>query len=140
MNIDLYICVENLALNSLQKNNLVDAIFLLGQGYMYPAPIRKDNQAGIYEARFRSGDLLHYSWRNRLGAVFSVDPLSIDISENPVAYGKSSSTELIFSRLGIDYIRVILFGTTSGATITFLGKTQSAGECSAYLSLNTGAW
>ncbi len=139
--IENYILVENIGLTNPQRGTLVAAIVALGQNYMYPNPVRSDNQAGFYEASFRSGDLLHYSWRTRLGTLFSVDPLSIDVTENNVSYGSGSSVELVFSRLGIDYFRVILFGAqTSGGSIHFGSKEESAAEARAYKEDNAEAW
>lgn len=133
-NVDLYVLVENINLTNPQRNILVTAVQLLGQGYMYPAPIRLDSQAGIYEAKFRSGDILHFGWRTRLGSLFNVDPLTIDAYESPTSYGGGYSTEFIFSRLGIDYFRVVLFGTIAAT------KEKSRRECAAYLAANTGLW
>lgn len=135
MNVERYILVENLALTNNQRNTLVAAIASLGQRYLYPVPVRADNQAGIYEAEFRSGDLLHYAWRARLGALFTVDPLTIDVFEEPVSFSAGGqSTQFMLSRMGTDYLRIICFGTLAGP------KAQSARECTAYLAANAAAW
>lgn len=134
-NVQLYVLAENLALTNPQRNTLVAAISQLGQSYLYPFPVRLDNQAGIYEAEWRSGDILHYAWRQKLGTLFSVDPLTIDIFEQPVSYSDGgNSTLFTLSRNGTDYLRVIFFGTLAGT------KAQSQRECAAYLAANAAAW
>lgn len=137
MNVELYVLVENIALTNPQRNTLLAAVQQLGQGYMYPAPVRLDNQAGIFEARFRSGDILGFGWKTRLGTIFSINPLMTDIYESPASYGGGSSTEYVFSYLGIDYFRVILFGRLGNDAGM---KERSAVECRGYLSANAAAW
>lgn len=140
MNRDLYLLIENLpsnggfALTNPQRNTLLTAIQQLGQSYLYMAPVRNDNQAAVFEARFRSGDILDFGWKARLGTLFSINPLMIDVFENPASYGGGISMEYVFSYLGTDYFRVILFGTIAGT------KLESAAECRDYLALHAADW
>lgn len=132
MLIERYLLLENLALTNPQRNTLLAAVQALGQGYLYPFPVRSDNQACIFEAKWRSGDILEWGWKAKLGSLFSINPLQIDVFEQPASYGGGSSTEYVFSYLGVDYFRVILFGVGN--------KAASADECRAYLALNAVDW
>lgn len=86
---------------------------------------------------YSADNMLEYPWRQRLGTLFSVDPLTIDVISTPTSYSPGGvSTLFTFSRLGIDYINVIVFGGLS-LSVT---KQQSAIECAAYLSANAVAW
>ncbi len=141
MNLYLYLLIENMplnggyALNTSQRNTLLARIVALGQGAMYPFPVRNDAQAGVFEGWFRGGDLGDYSVKTFLGSVFNVDPATIDIGyEATESYGDGSSKVRIFSRLGVDYLRVIVFGGLSAT------REESARECAAYLSANAAAW
>lgn len=136
-----YVGVESLALTNPQRNTLLAAIQSLGlrdggaaHERMQPFPVRLDNQAGIFEAMFDTDTLTVAIWKNRLASIFNVNAATITSTVNTPTFGLQTSTLVTFSRSGIDYIRVCLFG---GVTASWF---QSRDECAAYLAANNQSW
>lgn len=137
----LYIGLENLALDDAGRDTLLAAIQALGkadggaaEGRMQPYPIRLDHQAGIFEATLDTTALTVAAWKARLAAVFNVSAASITSVVQTPGFGAGTSTLVTFGRAGTDYIRACVFG---GVNAT---KRQSRDECWAYLAANRDVW
>ncbi len=136
----VYLAVENLNLNPTQRTTLVDALKALGPASnKQPSRLnhwrtRLDNEAVILEALFNEDNLTVDVFKDRLGAIFSVNPATIDHSTLTPTFDSRPSPVVTFSRSGIDYIKFCLFGGV-GATWQ-----QSGNECRAYLAANRAEW
>lgn len=131
-----YIAVENMALNDNQRDTLRTALRALGPA-SDPSParlnhwrVRLDGQAAIYEANFQDSALTVQSFKDRLAAIFSVDPATVNHTTQQVSYGPV----VTFERGGTDYIRFAAFGGV-GATWE-----QSRQATLSYLAANSAEW
>lgn len=131
-----YLGIENLNLNTAQRQTLIDALKVLGPA-SDPQParlchwrIRLDSEAAIFEALFDEDTLTVERFKQRLGTIFSVDPDSIDHTTQQTQYGPL----VTFSRGGTDYLRFLLFG---GAGASWM---ESGDAARAYLSSNREEW
>lgn len=131
-----YIGIENLALNATQRATLIDALKALGPA-SDPQPARLnhwrtrlDGRAIILEALFDEDNLTVAKFKDRLAAIFGVDPASVGDVSASTAYGPA----VTFSRGGTDYIRFLLFGGAGAAW------RESGDACRAYLAANAAEW
>jgi hypothetical protein len=131
-----YIGIENLNLNATQRDTLIDVLKALGPASdSQPAHLnhwrtRLDNEAIILEALFNEDNLTVAAFKNRLAAIFGVDPASVGDASSSTPYGPM----VTFSRGGTDYLQFLLFG---GAGATWQ---QSGDGCRAYLAANAAEW
>lgn len=131
-----YFGIENLALNQVQKGLLVEELKELGEkGSPYPQfnnhwRIRLDNEAVIFESLWQDDQLTPTRIKQYLGSIFGVDPASIDHRISTVGV----NVVAIFSRLGVDYLRMAIFG---GVSCTWQ---ESRLAVLAYLKANSEAW
>lgn len=88
----------------------------------------------IFEARFNENVLTVDEFKFRLGAIFGVDPATIDHRLQSVTFDSRSTPVATFSHSGTDYLRMALFGGP-GATWE-----QSRIEVLAYLAANRAEW
>jgi hypothetical protein len=135
-----YFGIENINLNATQRATLIDALRALGPA-SDPQPCclchwrtRLDGDAAIFEALFSDNALTVDAWKNRLGAIFGVDPATVDNDANILSFSGGSTPVVVFSRSGTNYIRVALFGGV-GATWD-----ESRVECRGYLALYSDQW
>jgi hypothetical protein len=135
-----YFAVENLNLNAAQRSTLVDALRKLGpKSDPQPARLnhwrtRLDGDAAIFEALFNEDALTVNAFKQRLGAIFGVSPVTIASTLQSVTLKNRPTPIATFSRVGVDYIRFAAFGGV-GATWS-----QSGDECRAYLAANRDEW
>jgi hypothetical protein len=135
-----YIGIENLNLNATQRQVLVDALKVLGPtSDPQPARLchwrtRLDNEAVIFEALFNEDNLTVARFKGRLGAIFGIDPASIDHTTITRHFADGDTPVVTFSRLGTDYLRFALFGGTGASW------QQSGDECRGYLVANREEW
>jgi hypothetical protein len=138
-----YFAIENLNLNASQRQTLVQALRALGPAADdQPAHLchwrtRLDNEAAIFEALFNEDNVTVQAFKNRLGAIFGVDPGSIDHATQRVTFAARQTAVVTFSRSGTDYVRVAFFGYGGGSWPTW---EQSRVECVAYLAANAAEW
>jgi hypothetical protein len=135
-----YIGIENLNLNASQRQVLINELKALGPG-SDPQPARLchwrtrlDGEAAIFEALFNEDNLTVAKFKDRLGTIFSVDPVTIDHSTTIFHFADGDTPIVVFSRSGTDYLRFALFGG-SGATWM-----ESGHECRGYLATNRNEW
>lgn len=135
-----YFGIENLNLNAAQRATLVAALRALGPA-SDPQPARlchwrtrNDGQAAIFEALFNENVLTIAVWKQRLGAIFGVDPSTIDHALVILHFGGGNTPVVTFSRTGTDYLRVALFGGVGAAW------GDSGDEARAYLAANAAEW
>lgn len=131
-----YLAIENLNLNATQRQVLIDELRCLGPA-SDPQPARLchwrtrlDNEAAIFEALFDEDNLTVARFKQRLGAIFGVDPATVDHATQQTQYGPV----VTFSRGGTDYLRFALFGGTDAPWM------DSGNACRAYLAANRVAW
>jgi hypothetical protein len=135
-----YFAIEGLNLNAGQRQVLIDALRSLGPAmadqpaYLCHWRARLDDRAVLFEAQFDENNLTVDTFRTRLGAIFGVDPSSIDYSLQSTTFSSLPTPVATFSRGGTDYLRMALFGGP-GATWG-----ESGDECRAYLAANRAAW
>lgn len=135
-----YFAVEDLNLNASQRQTLIEQLRKLGPaGHPSPAMrnhwrVRLDSKAVIFEALFKDSVLTVESFRNRLAALFSVDPAIIDSRLQNVTFKNRQTPIVTFSRGGTDYLRFALFG---GADAMWM---ESGDECREYLAMNQAEW
>jgi len=131
-----YLGIENLNLNAAQRQTLVDALKALGPtSDPQPARLchwrtRLDGDAAIFEALFNENNLTVTKFKQRLGAIFSVDPGTIDHATQGTQFGPV----VIFSRNGTDYLRFLMFGGVGASWM------ESGDACRAYLAANQAEW
>lgn len=135
-----YFAVEDLNLNAGQRQVLVEQLEKLGPaGHPSPAMrnhwrVRLDDKAVIFEALFKDSVLTVDSFRDRLAALFSVDPATIDSRLQNVTFKNRQTPIATFSRGGTDYLRFAAFG---GVSATWM---DSGDECRGYLAANRAEW
>lgn len=135
-----YLGIENINLNSSQRQTLVQAIRALGpSNHSQPCMLnhwrtRLDNDAAIFEALFDEDNLTVNWFKQRLGAIFGVSWVTIGHSVQNVTFVSQNTPIVTFSRTGTDYLRMALFGGT-GATWE-----QSRVEVLGYLAANQAEW
>ena len=141
--VHVYFAIENLALNDTQRALLVDALRALGPAASrQPACLnhwrtRPDGQAAIFEALFDDDTITIAAFKNRLGAIFDVDPGTIDHALAFPVFNSLSTAVITFSRTGTDYLRAAFFGYDGATWPTW---DESRAECLAYLAANIGDW
>ena len=135
-----YFAIEDLNLAGTQRDTLIAALKALGPS-THPSPAclnhwrtRLDGDAAIFEALFDDAALTVDAFKARLGAIFDVDPATIDHTLNLFHFGDGDTPVAVFSRTGTDYLRMALFG---GPHATW---TESGDECRAYLALYSEQW
>jgi hypothetical protein len=135
-----YFGIENLNLNDSQRDTLVAALRALGPA-AHPSPAclchwrtRLDGQAAIFEALFDEDTLTIQAFRNRLAAIFGVDPATIDVDLSEHTFLSRPTPIAVFSRANTDYLRMALFGGPAASW------SESGAECCAYLAANLTAW
>lgn len=135
-----YIGFENEGLSTSQRATLVSELRLLGPtSDPQPARLchwrtRLDGEAAIFEALFNENNLTVARWKQRLGAIFGVDPDTISHSAVNRSFGGGTTPVVTFSRGGIDYLRVALFGGVGAEW------NESGDECRGYLFLYRNEW
>ena len=135
-----YFGIENLALNDTQRADLVAALQALGPSFdPLPARLnhwrtRLDGQAAIFEALFDEDTLQIPVFKNRLAAIFGVQPDTIDHAVTTPTFQAIPTPVIVFSRTGTDYLRVALFGSLAASW------RESGDECRAYLALYQEQW
>lgn len=139
----VYFGIENMALNDAQRASLVQVLRNLGPD-SHPQPCclchwrtRLDGQAVIFEALFNEDSISVRAFKDRLGAIFGVDPATIEHSSTSQMFDTLATAIVTFSRSGIDYLRVAIFGHDG---VTWPTWAQSGDECRAYLSANLPEW
>lgn len=141
--VHVYFGVENLALNAAQRKTLADELEALGPA-ADPQPARLchwrtrlDGDAIIYEALFDEENLTVAKFKERLGAIFDIDPATIDHSTSDEIFNALQTAVVTFSRLGTDYLRAAFFGYDG---VSWPAWMESGDECRAYLIANTAEW
>jgi len=135
-----YLAIENLALSAAQRGLLVDALRALGpKSDPQPAHLchwrtRLDNDAAIFEALFDEDTLTVEAFKRRLAEIFGVSWVTIGSALSSVTFAERATPIVVFSRSGMDYLRMALFGGTDATW------EQSRIECLAYLAANLEAW
>ena len=132
--------IENLGLNDAQRDTLVDVLRKLGPD-THPQPAclnhwrtRLDGDAAIFEALFNDDLLTVDAFKERLAAIFNIDPATIDHVLTIFHFGTGSTPVAVFSRNGTDYLRMALFG---GPDATWM---ESGNEVRAYLATYSELW
>jgi len=135
-----YFGIENVGLNASQRATLITVLRALGPS-SDPQPCmlnhwrtRLDGNAAIFEARFPDEALTVQAFKARLGAIFGIDPLTIDDAMITRNWGGQTTPVVTFSRGGTDYVRMALFG---GLNATWA---ESGDACRAYLAENAAEW
>lgn len=135
-----YLGIENLGLNAAQRGLLVDALKALGpENDPQPANLchwrtRLDNAAAIFETLFDENHLTVEAFKRRLGTIFGVAWTTIGSALSWITFAERETPVVVFSRSGVDYLRMALFGGT-GATWE-----QSRIEVLAYLAAHMEEW
>lgn len=135
-----YWAIEDLNLNAAQRQTLIGALRQLGPSAdSQPAHLchwrtRLDNKAVIFEALFDEDVLTVDAFRQRLGTIFGISWVTIGTDITVYSFSGGNTPVVTFSRSGIDYIRVGLFGGI-GATWE-----ESHQEVLGYLANNQLAW
>jgi len=137
-----YFAVEDLNLSATQRETLIGQLKKLGPPNS-PKPhyrnhwrVRLDGRAAIFEALFNENALTVDAFKQKLGALFGVDPDTIDHSVIMRDYaGNGSRTPIAtFSRGGTDYLRFAAFAGVPS------DRSESGDECRAYLAANAAEW
>lgn len=138
-----YFGIENIALNDSQRAELIAALRQLGPqsrrrvaqpAYLCHWRTRLDGDAAIFEALFDEENLTVQAFKNRLGAIFDVDPDTIDHSTTVAHFAYGDTPVVTFGRSGTDYLRMALFGGVEA------GWVKSRAECLGYLAANIEEW
>ena len=135
-----YFAIEDINLTDNQRDTLVAVLRNLGPD-LHPSPAclnhwrtRLDGDAAIFEALFDEDMLTLQAFKDRLAAILSVDPATIDHSLTLYHFADGDTPVAIFSRTGTDYLRMALFG---GPDATWQ---ESGDEVRAYLALYADQW
>lgn len=143
-NVHVYFGIENLALTNPQRNTLFSQLTALGREDLSIHPNRKmqtrtrlDGQAAILEAVFDENDLTLSEIRSRLATIFGVAVGTISTVVSTVSLAGRDTTLVVFSRLGVDYIRMVAFGFNSNAWPSWELSREAA---SAYIRNNSVSW
>ena len=138
-----YFAIEDINLNDAQRDTLIDVLRELGPD-THPSPAclnhwrtRLDGDAAIFEALFNEDNISIVAFKNRLGAIFGVDPDSITHAVVYPTFDSLSTAVVTFGRNGTDYLRVAFFGYNGTDWPTW---EQSGDECRAYLALYADLW
>ena len=140
----LYFAIENLNLNDTQRAELIEVLRSLGPAtarqpaYLNHWRTRLDGQAAIFEALWDEDKISIQAFKNRLGAIFEVDPETIDHSVNGVTFAVRETAVVTFSRNSTNYLRVAFFGYPGGED--WPTWDESGDECRAYLAANLEEW
>lgn len=135
-----YYGLENINLNAEQKAILVQELENLGPSdnpqpaYLNHWRTRLDNEARFYEALFNEDNLTIAKMKQWLGAIFGIDPDTIDHSTTQQDYAGYGTPVVTFSRAGTDYLRMALFGGKSASW------EESRQEVLGYLAANLAQW
>jgi hypothetical protein len=135
-----YLGIENINLNASQRQTLIAELKALGPASdLQPARLnhwrtRLDGEATIFEALFNEDNLTVTRFKQRLGNIFSIDPATINHSNNLQDYAGYGTPVVTFSHDGTDYLRFALFGGVGAAWM------ESGDECRGYLKANYGEW
>lgn len=135
-----YLGIENINLNATQRQTLIAELRALGPASdSQPARLnhwrtRLDNEAVIFEALFNETNLTVARFKQRLGAIFSVDPATIDHTTQNASFAGGTTPIVTFSRGGTDYLQFALFGGMGAAWM------DSGDECRGYLAANREEW
>lgn len=135
-----YFAVEDLNLNVDQRQTLIAALRTLGPAtanqpaYLNHWRVALDGSKAIFEAAFNEAALTVEAFKRRLGAIFGVSWVTIGHSVQNVTFYNHPTPVVIFSRMGIDYLRFALFGGP------LADWDQSRIEVLAYLAANRAEW
>ena len=135
-----YLGIENINLNATQRDTLIAALRALGlhgtprNEHNNHSRIRLDGDAGIFETLFDEDTLTVAAFKQRLGTIFGVDPATIDHSGATGNWGGETTPVVTFSRGGVDYVRMALFG---GVNATWAESGEAA---RAYIAANAAGW
>jgi len=135
-----YFAIEDINLSDSQRDTLIDVLRKPGPE-THPSPAclchwrtRLDGDAAIFEALFNEDMLSVDAFKDRLGAIFGIDPATIDHVLSILHFGEGNTPVAVFSRSGTNYLRMALFG---GPNATWM---ESGDECRAYLALYRDQW
>jgi len=137
-----YFAIEDINMNATQRQALWDELqtrmstsIEFGQPSEFPQyRFNNDRTKIIIEAKFRQSALTIDKFKQRLGAIFGVNPDTIDHATNQVVLDVLPTPIVTFSRLGTNYIRFVAFG---GIESTWL---ESQIEVTEYLKQNSSEW
>ena len=136
-----YLAIEDINLSAAQRQELWDVLKARGMANDGPNPqfrnhwrFSLDNQKGIFEALFDEDQLTVNQFKQWLGAIFGVDPVTIDNANSQQTFDTLPTPIVTFSRSGTNYIR---FAAFAGVGATWA---QSRREVLAYLALNQTEW
>jgi len=135
-----YFGIENLNLNASQRATLVEALRRLGPAHHnLPCMLchwrtRLDGEAAIFEALFDENNLTVEWFKERLVALFGVDPATIDHSLTTAHFAGGDTPVATFSRGGTDYLRMALFGGVGASW------EESGDEARGYLAAHRDLW
>ena len=139
----VYFGIENLALDDAQRAQLVKALRALGPA-SHPSPARLchwrtrlDGQAAIFEALFQEENISIEAFKKRLGAIFDISWVTIGHSVGQQTFDVLPTAIVTFSRTGVDYLRMAIFGYDG---TTWPEWMQSGDEARAYLALHRDLW
>ena len=136
--------IENLGLSAEQRAVIVGELREMGPA-ADPSPARLnhwrtrlDGEAAIFEALWDEEKITIEAFENRLGAIFEVNPDSIDHATQRVTLAVRETAICTFSRNGTDYLRVAFFGYPGGED--WPTWNESGDEARAYLLANLEEW
>ena len=136
-----YLAIEDINLNQAQRQELWQVIQAKGSDNNSPYPqfrnhwrLSTDNRKGIFEALFRKDQLTIDWFKDGLGAIFGVDPATIDHATGSQTFDQRPTPIVVFSRSGTNYLRFAAFGGTNATW------QQSRREVLAYLAANSAEW
>jgi len=139
----VYLGIENLAMSTAQKAQLVDALKKLGPSQnSQPANlchwrVSLDNEAAIFEALFQDANISINAIKARLASIFNVPVESITHAINIVTFADMETAIVTYSYNSTDYLRVAIFGYAGTDWPTWI---QSGIECRAYIKANIENW
>lgn len=136
-----YFGIENMNLNTGQKNTLVAALQALGIDNNAPQPsdrnhwrVRLDGNAVIFCAAFDDSTITVDAFAQFLATIFSISVGSITTATTTPTFNTIPSTVVVYSYSSTQYLRVALFGGLSAT------RDQSNAEVLGYLYANAAAW
>ena len=88
----------------------------------------------IFEAEFMRSNLTVARFKQKLAAIFDVEPDSIDTATVTSAWGNESTSVVTFSRSGTEYLVMAAFAGVNGT------RQQSGDAARGYLAVNAEDW
>lgn len=135
-----YMGVENLGLNTAQRQILIDELKTLGPGPVQQPNkrmhwrTRLDEEAVILETVFDEDNLTIAKFKQRLATIYGVDVSEIGDASTNQSFGGHTTPVVTFSYSATDRLRVAIFG---GPSATWQ---ESGDEAREYLILNNVEW